>query len=573
MANDIGTLFDAFRDGQISRRALVKRLAALGLSASAIATLVAAPGRGAAQSAETPAAGATASAGGDGLLRAPESEPKRGGMLRTAFTVATTSYDIWQGGTPYVLTHMYNGLIRLNPLDGLHTIIPDLAERWEISADGLVYTFYLRSGVLFHDGTPFTSADVVATYSRTIAPPQGIISIMQPFFRAVDRVEAPDASTATFTLREPQADLLQALAAPFNAIYPKHVLDANNQDLRTAVPPGTGPFTFGEYRDAERWVLNKNPNYWNPELPYLDGLELIHVAAWSDRGTAVLTGQADLSWNVSQETFEQAQSGGDVTAKEVPSNGCYTVHINTTKEPFNDPRVRRAMFLAISRPNLKQAFRTQESIAVSRWVSHASPLAMPPDQIAALPGYREDKTEDLVTAKQLMAEAGYPDGFSGFELLSASVPPHAEIMAPAIQDQLKQALNIDVQIRVTERAQLIEEETGGAFDLILDTPTITISDFSSVGNLYFRTGAAQNFGKYSNPQFDELLHAVDLELDPEKRATTLRQIEDLLDQDPPWLLIGWTNHLPMWQSALKGLNLEARTESVWGRLDTGWLDR
>jgi peptide/nickel transport system substrate-binding protein len=574
MTSDTSRLLDDLLKGRRSRRDLVKGAAALGLSAAAIADLVAAADARGAASAQTPATQAEGGTGVEsGLLRVPELNPTRGGTLRTAFGVTTTSYDIWQGGTPHVLTHMYNGLIRQNPFDGLQTIIPDLAESWEVSGDGLAYTFRLRQGVAFHDGTPFTSADVVATYSRVISPPTGVISVMKPFFRSVERVEAVDEVTVTFVLREPQADLLQALAAPFNCIYPKQALDANNQDLRTVVVPGTGPFVFGEYRDAERWVLTKNPTYWNPELPYVDGLELIHVAAWSDRGTAILTGQADLSWNVSRETFDQGERAADVARSEVPSVGCYTVIMNTQREPFNDPRVRRAMHLAISRQNLIQAFRTQETIALSRWVSHASALAMPPEQIATLAGYREDKSEDIATAKQLLAEAGHPDGISGIELLSASVPPHAEIMAPAIQDQLKQALNIDAQIRVTERAQLVEEESSGNFDLVLDTPTISIADFSAVGNLYFRSGAAQNFGKYANPQFDELLHAVDQELDQERRAATLRQIEDVLDQDPPWLLVGWTFHLPMWQTAVKGLNLEVRTESVWGRVDTAYLDR
>jgi ABC-type transport system substrate-binding protein len=172
-----------------------------------------------------------------------------------------------------------------------------------------------------------------------------------------------------------------------------------------------------------------------------------------------------------------------------------------------------------------------------------------------------------------MAEAGYADGISGVELLAASVAPHAEILAPALQDLLRTALNINVDIRVTERALLVEEESAGNFDLVLDTPTISVSDFSAIGNLYFRTDASQNFGGYSNPEFDELLHAADLELDPARRAEFFRQLEDLLDEDPPWLLIGWTFHLPMWQSYFKGHNMEARTQSIWGRLDTGWLDQ
>lgn len=570
---------DDVADSSVSRRHLVKWAAALGLSAPAIAGLQTSTNAYPAHLQDaTPETDVDTGVGTDygaetGLLEAPEPDPVRGGTLRTAFGVTTTSYDIHQGGNVAVLTHMYDGLVRLDPHDGLQSIIPSLAEAWDVSDNGLTYTFYLRDGVSFHDGESLTADDVVATYSRIISPPEGMVSVMQAFFRSVESVEAADPLTVKFNLQEPQADFMPALAAPFNAIYSKKTLDANSQDLRSVIAPGTGPFVFEDYREGERWLLNRNPNYWNPELPYVEQLELIHVAAWSDRGTAVLTGQADFSWNVSQETFEQGQQTDTIGAKRVPSVGAYTVIINTQREPLDDPRVRRAMFLALNRPALIEAFRTQEAIAISRWVSHANVYAMPTEEIAELPGYGSEKEEDIATARELLADAGYPDGFSGLELLSASVPPHAEIMAPAIQDMLRTELNINVDIRVTERAQLFEAESQGEFDLVLDTPTIAISDFSAVGNLYFESGASQNFGNYSNSEVDELLYSADLELDQEKRGDTLRQIEDVLDQDPPWLLVGWTFHLPMWQSYVKGHSMEARIQSVWGRLDTAWLDQ
>jgi ABC-type transport system substrate-binding protein len=555
-------------NGGLSRRELAKRAGVLGISVPALAWMDLATVRAAAAQDD-----ALAAAAETGMLIAPEPDPQRGGVLRTAFGVTTTSYDIYQGGNIAVLTHMYDGLVRFNPLDGLQTIIPSLATSWEVSEDGLTYTFTLREGVTFHDDEPFTADDVVATFSRAIDPPEGIVSVMQSFYRSVESVEAVDPMTVQFNLSEPQADLLSALAAPFSVIYSKAVLDANDQDVRGVIAPGTGPFVYEEYNEAERWVYSRNENYWNPELPYLDGLELLHVAAWSDRGTAVLTDQAGFSWNVSVETHAEGERREEIGAKQVPSVGCYMVYINATREPFNDPRVRRAMHLALNRQAMIQAFRTQESIALTRWVSHASPFAMAPEEIALLPGYRPEKEEDIAAAQALMAEAGLADGISGVELLAASVAPHAEILAPALQDLLRSSLNINADIRVTERALLFEEEAAGNFDLVLDTPTISISDFSAIGNLYFRTDASQNFGGYSNPEFDELLSAADLELDEARRTEIFRQIEDVLDEDPPWLLVGWTFHLPMWQSYFKGHNMEARTQSVWGRLDTGWIEQ
>lgn len=549
-----------FGHGVVSRRALIKWATALGLSAPALTRaqmLVAAQANGE----------------DTGLLVAPEVSPKRGGTLRTAFGVTTTSYDIHQGGNLYVLTQLYDGLIRFNPLDGLQTIIPSLATGWETSEDGLSYTFPLRSGVAFHDGGELTADDVVATFMRIIDPPEGMVSVMRSLFRSVESVEALDSLTVRFNFSVPQADFLTVMAAPFSVVYPKRVLDENNQDLRAVVAPGTGPFIFEEYQEGERWILSRNPNYWNPELPYVDRMEMLNVPAWSDRGTAILTDQADLSWNVSVETFEAAESRDDVAGKKVPSTGAYTVIINTTREELSDPKVRRAMYLALNRRALREVFRTQETIAVSRWVSPASPFAMPAEEILQIPGYRDDKEADIEEAKSLLAEAGFADGISGLELLSASVAPHAEIMAPAVQDMLKSTLNIDTTIRVVERSLLVEEESKGNFDLVLDTPTIAVSDISSIGNLYFKTGGSQNFGKFSSPEFDALLEAADQELDPEKRTAIIRDVEDALDQAVPWLLIGWTFHLPMWRTALKGLGMDLRTQSIWGRLDLAWLDK
>src|SRR6185369_15787905 len=119
-------------------------------------------------------------------------------------------------------------------------------------------------------------------------------------------------------------------------------------------------------------------------------------------------------------------------------------------------------------------------------------------------------------------------------------PPHAEIMAPGIQDQLKTSLGMEVNIRVAERSLLVEDEKAGSFTLVLDTPAGPISDFSPLANVYFKTGGSQNYGGYSNAKFDALLQQSDHELDPAKRRAMLDQMQDLLDADPPWLFIGFT---------------------------------
>ena len=138
-------------------------------------------------------------------------QPRYGGTLRIAFGVTTSNYDLQQGASNSVLTHLYSNLVRLNPVDGLKTIVPDVAESFVVAPNGLAYTFTLRSGVQFHDGTPLTADDVVATYNRMIFPPQGIVSLLKDRYAAVAKVEAVDPRTVKFTMNEPSAIFLLLL--------------------------------------------------------------------------------------------------------------------------------------------------------------------------------------------------------------------------------------------------------------------------------------------------------------------------------------------------------------------------
>ena len=585
-------VFDALQSGRITRRQFARRLVGLGFASSTIATFLAACGPAVPQApaptaaptpvpfatvpvpAAAPTSAPAAAATPAGVLASVDPNPKRGGTLRIAFGVTTSNYDLQQGGSNSVMCHVYSTLVRLSPVDGLKSIVPDVAESYQVAPDGLSYTFTLRNGVQFHDGTPLTADDVVATYNRMIFPPQGVVSLLKDRYATVSKVEAVDPRTVKFTMKEPSATFLLLLTDLTQGIYSKKSLAANNNDLRKVLlPPGTGPFMFKEYKDGEKWTLVRNPNYWNRELPYLDALELVHVPAWSDRGTAVLTNQVDMSWNVSKETWDEGARRTDtMRTNRVTTFGAYQVIINTRQKPFDDPRVRRAIHLALNRQGLIQAFSTQEQIDLSRWVPHGGQFATPRETIATLPGYRPDKTQDVAEARKLLADAGYPNGVQGVELLSASVPPHAEVMAPGIQDQLKTALGMEVNIRVAERSLLIEDEKAGRFTLVLDTPGGPISDFSPLANTYFKSGGSQNYGGYSNSKFDDLLKQSDRELDTAKRKVMLDQMQDLLDQDPPWLFIGYTDHLLLWSSRVHGLALDKRIQSEWGRVEIAWLD-
>lgn len=559
--------------GPLSRRQFI-RLSGGAVGMAMLAACAAPPAAAPAEPAPAAPAAAAPEAPGTaegGLLR-PGGAPQRGGTLRVGVGVTTSNYDIQQGGAAHVLCNFYNNLVRLNPIDGLRSVVPDLAASWEVADDGLAYTFTLREGVTFHDGEPFSADDVIATFNRILDPPEGVVIPLRADMGMVDSIEKLDDMTVRFNLNSPRAYFLNLLAGTAMVVFSKKTLEENNYDLREVqVAPGTGAFRFVEYLTAEKWTMERNPDYWDSELPYVDRLEYIHVPAWSDRGTAVLTDQADMSWNVSFETWSEGENRGDIVQVNKLANfGAYWVLFNTQREPFGDPRVRRAIHLAVSRQNLIAAFGTQEQMNLTRWIPYGDAYATPPEEIEQLPGYRADKTADIEEAKQLLADAGFPDGLQGVELLAAS-GPQAELIATAFQDMLARSLNIQTEIRAIERSQLVEDERNGNFTLVVDTYGHGLSDISPRANLWWRTGGSQNWTGYSNPDFDALLDQIDEEIDPATRQDLINQALDILDQDPPWYLVGYTWHLPMWRNTVKGLALDNRAFVEWGRIEPVWL--
>src|SRR5919108_1036609 len=220
-------------------------------------------------------------------LAAPEPNPKPGGTLRYGVNNAPAQFDLHQSGTVANISAqapMYDNLIRRDPRDSGQTIIPDLASRWEVSPDGTAYTFFLRQGVKFHDGADFTAEDVHATFSRIIWPPKGVSIPRTPLFSAVNEIVIHDPFTIEFRLSEPRPSsfMLGAFASGWNVIVRKKTLEENGGNLRQVMNyPGTGPFRHVSRKDKEVWIQERNPNYWNKGLPYVDKLEIYHQMPFS----------------------------------------------------------------------------------------------------------------------------------------------------------------------------------------------------------------------------------------------------------------------------------------------------
>src|SRR5437763_2550755 len=289
-------------------------------------------------------------------LAAPEPNPKRGGTLRYGISMRPPHFDVHQSGTINNLGSqacMFDNLIRRDPRDSGKTIIPDLAHSWEISKDAKTYTFHLRQGVQLHDGAELTAEDVKATFDRISKPPQGISIPRSVLFKAVSEITAPDKYTVQFKLSEPRPVnfIMAAIASGWNVIVRKKTLEENNYNLRKIeVYPATGPFRSVKRVENESWVMEKNPNYWNKGLPYLDGIEFYHVLPFSpEMGSAILSGRVDYVRIADPVTARKAKATPGITATDYYQSVIQATWVNNKKKPLDDPRVRRAMHLVLEK--------------------------------------------------------------------------------------------------------------------------------------------------------------------------------------------------------------------------------
>ena len=276
----------------------------------------------------------------------------------------------------------YSTLLRVDPSDRTGTKpVGDLAESWTVSKDGLVYTFKLRRGVKFHDGSEMTSKDVKASYDKIIFPPQGVKSSRRTTYQAIEVVEAPDPSTVRFRLKWPESSFLLNLASPWNWIYKADIL-AKDPRWHEKNVMGTGPFKFVEHVRGSHWVGKKNPDYWDKGKPYLDGYRALFITSSSAQVAAVRGERAHIQFRgFSPAERDQlvAALGPKITVQESPWDCVLMVAMHHEKKPFDDKRVRRALTLALDR---YEGSKNLSKIAIVRDVAGVqvpgTPYATPP---------------------------------------------------------------------------------------------------------------------------------------------------------------------------------------------------
>jgi ABC-type transport system substrate-binding protein len=484
---------------------------------------------------------------------------KRGGTLRYGILSAAAHFDVHQSGTVANIgpqSPMYDLLIRRDPKDG-QTIIPDLAERWDITPDGKKYTFYLRKGVKFHDGADFTAEDVKATYERICRPPKGIVIPRTPLFATVGEIVVVNPYQIEFRMTEPRprSYMLGAFSSGWNIIVRKKSLEEHGGNLRQVMNyPGTGPFKHVERRDKEVWIQERNQNYWNKGLPYVDRLEIYHLPPFSpELGSSFLSGKIDYARLLDPVSWRKAKEMKGVTAAAFNQSVIQAFWVNQKKKPFADPRVRRAIHLAMDRNALIDVVKDTAPMQIGGFVYPFHEMSTPKAELVKRLGYQSDVKAAVQEARKLMQEAGYGQGLKGLDFVVRDIQSF-KLWSVAIQAMLKEHLNIETNLRVVQTSVWFDEAAAGNFDLAISAIVSSLMDPSDMFSAWYGKNGPQNYGGWTNEQFHGLAAQIEKELDPKKRTAMVRQAEDILEKDPPLIPICYEQIYDAWYNKVHGQN-------------------
>jgi peptide/nickel transport system substrate-binding protein len=487
--------------GRLNRRDAIVRGAALGLSVPAMMALGAvgnAPLRASAQEASPVA--------------------RTGGTLRVGLSADPAELDPHKTSLTaawHVLEHIYEGLVTTN---AALEPVPVLAEEWEISEDGLTYTFKLRQGVTFHNGREFVADDVKYSYERILDPETASPNVSE--LGSIETIEVVDPSTVIITLNAPDSSFLAKLMGTSIAIVPKEEVEANGDLMQVAV--GTGPFQFVEYVPNSVVTLERYPDYWEEGKPYLDGLEMQIVPDNTSRTTALVTGTVDFIEYAPVQDLPIFESDETIKVAGDQNTNIRYMAINVSREPFTDVRVRQAIAMVIDRGPIIDSAVFGAGTATN--------ILFPESYWAGFPS--EIPEPDIEGAKQLLAEAGYPDGFKT-SILSWAQYAFLSNAAIVIQEQLKQ-IGIEAELELQENAIYLENYFAGNFDLSV-TGTSAYVDPNDVVLANFGTGESNNGIGYSNPEMDELIAQAMEETDQAERAKIYRRIQEIILEDVVWV--------------------------------------
>jgi peptide/nickel transport system substrate-binding protein len=414
---------------------------------------------------------------------------------------------------------------------------PALAESWTVAPDGRTYTFKLRRGVTWHDGKPFSSADVKFSLEEIWKKlhPRGRVT-----FAKVTAVDTPDAATVVLKLSDPTPMLLSALSAYESQVLPKHVYEGKDFTTHPALnaPIGTGPFVFKEWRKGDFIRLEKNPTYWDKGKPYLDAIVVRIIPDAAARAAALEKGEvqlgvfnpvplADVKRLTALPTVKAETRGYEYFAP------MYMMEVNLRTEHLKDARVRHAMMHALDRTFMADTI----------WFGFARPATGP--LVSTSPFYTTQNVPqyayDPARANAILDEAGLKRGAGNMRFKASLTFPPVQPEIPRTAEYIKQALGrvgIDVELRNIDLATFIRQVYNWEFELtqnylyLLPDPTLGVQRLYISGNIKKGTPFANAAG-YENKDVDAAFAAAQTENDPARRRALFAQVQRLIQEDLP----------------------------------------
>jgi peptide/nickel transport system substrate-binding protein len=385
---------------------------------------------------------------------------KQGGILRSYSIDSPASMSIHKEATVFAVRPamgVFNNLVMYDQQvkqNSMQSIVPELAVSWAWDEEsGRRLTFKLHQGVKWHDGKPFTAADVKCTWDMLLGRASDKLRVnpRKAWYRNLDEVTTSGDYEVTFVLKQPQPAFVALLASGFSPVYPCHV---SAKDMRQR-PIGTGPFKLVDYKPNESIKLARNPDYWKPGKPYLDGIEYTIIKNMSTAILTFVSGKLDITFGgvtvpLERQVREQAPQA---TCEMNPTNVGRNLLINPEPAPFNNRELRRAMALALDR----QAFidiitEGKGNVGGIMLPSPEGVWGMPPEVLQTLPGYGPDVQKNRAEARAIMQKLGYgPDKRISVKLSTRDIPPYRD-PAVILIDQLKQVY-IDAELEPIDTTQ------------------------------------------------------------------------------------------------------------------------
>jgi peptide/nickel transport system substrate-binding protein len=455
----------------------------------------------------------------------------------------------------------------------MDTIRPELATSWSWNEDGTELTFKVRSGVEWHDGKPFTAADVKCTWDLILDKQPGKLRAnpRKSWYRNLDAVTT-EADSATFHLKRPQPAFIALLASGYSPVYPCHV---SPQEMRQH-PIGTGPFKFVSYKPNESIRLERNEHYWKVGRPYLDAIEWTIIP---NRATAILAfaaGKFDLTFpsGISVPLIRTVkQDSPDAICELEPANQSTNIILNRDAAPFNKPEVRRALALALDRKSFIDILAEgQGDIGGAMQPPPQGLWGVPSQLLKTLPGYGPDVEKNRAEARKLMERAGYgPHNHLALKVSVRNTPPFRD-PAVVLIDQLRQ-IYIDGELETVDTANWFPKVYRKDYKIGLNLTGAGVDDPDAQFYENYACGSDRNYTGYCNPEIERLFDRQSEEEDQAKRRKLVWEIDRKLQEDGARPILYHNRFATCRHPLVKGLTMMVNSLFNGWRMEDVWLDR